>query len=229
MNNEQIVQLQGSHNAWPMYRAMVGLGLVCAIILVAVFRLTTPAIQHNKQLLLQHSIYQLFPQAHAFVPFSVDESGKVQRLTGNQEAAQFYAVYDGQNTLTGIAIRVETPGYQDTLQLLYAYQPITQRINGYQILESRETPGLGSRIETDQTFRANFRQLPVPLNNTNTALLHPLTVVKHGRKTQPWQIDTISGATISSRALATAVARSAARWLPKLKQQQELLNRARSQ
>ena len=229
MSNEQLVELQGSHNAWPMYRAMVGIGLVCAIIIVAVFRMTATAIQHNKQQLLQQSIYQLFPQADSFIPFVLDEHGVAQRLTGNPETAQFYAVYHQQNRLAGFAIQVQAMGYQDAFTLLYAYRPQPQMLDGYKILESRETPGLGSRIETDAAFVANFRQLPVPLNSDNSALRHPLVVVKKGQKQQPWQIDTISGATISSSALARAVAGSTAYWLPKLQQQLERFDHARFQ
>jgi electron transport complex protein RnfG len=229
ISGQQIVHLQRPNNPWPMIRAMVGIGLVCAIIIVVVFRMTASPIQHNRQQLLEQSIFQLFPQAKSFLPFELDEQDNPKHLTGNPEAAQFYAVYDPQNRLLGFAIKVSAMGYQDEIHLLYAYQPQLNIINGYKILQSHETPGLGGRIETDPAFLGNFHGLPVPLNHGNTALLHPLEVVKPGTKSQAWQIDTISGATISSRALARAVANSAAFWLPKLKKHLELYNHARFQ
>jgi len=38
--------------------------------------------------------------------------------------------------------------------------------------------------------------------------------VKHGSKTEPWQIDAISGATVSSKAVGKALNDSAQRLLP---------------
>jgi electron transport complex protein RnfG len=102
--------------------------------------------------------------------------------------------------------------------MLYGYQPHRQIISGYQILDSRETPGLGARIETDEAFRKNFQTLDVILNTSGDALQNPIEIVKPGAKTKDWQIDTLTGATISSRTVAAMVAASAAQWIPKLQQ-----------
>jgi electron transport complex protein RnfG len=109
-------------------------------------------------------------------------------------------------------------GYQDAIEMLYGYKPDERIISGYQILASRETPGLGTRVETDKAFRANFEQLDVTLNASGNGLQNPIEVVKKGNKTKPWQVDTISGATISSRAVGNIVAQSAAQWIPTIKQ-----------
>ncbi|MGD8642403.1 MAG: FMN-binding protein, partial [Gammaproteobacteria bacterium] len=98
------------------------------------------------------------------------------------------------------------------------YKADERIISGYQILASRETPGLGTRVETDKAFRDNFTRLDVTLNASGDGLQHSIEVVKKGNKTKPWQIDTISGATISSRALGNIVAKSAEQWIPTIKQ-----------
>jgi len=55
-----------------------------------------------------------------------------------------------------------------------------------------------------------------------TSLEHDIVAVRHGRKQHAWEIDAISGATVSSKAVAKAINRSAAQLLPvvraKLKQ-----------
>ncbi|MGB5728492.1 MAG: FMN-binding protein, partial [Thiogranum sp.] len=43
-----------------------------------------------------------------------------------------------------------------------------------------------------------------------------IIMVKHATKTEPWQIDAISGATISSRAVARMLNDSAQRMVPKI-------------
>jgi Na+-translocating ferredoxin:NAD+ oxidoreductase subunit G len=58
----------------------------------------------------------------------------------------------------------------------------------------RETPGLGNRIGTDPEFASNFKDL-------DASESHPIATVKHGTKKNSWEIDAISGATISSRAV----------------------------
>jgi len=81
-------------------------------------------------------------------------------------------------------------------------------------LESKETPGLGDKIEKDETFLANFEQLDVSFNEAGDALKNPVTPVKSGEKTNPWEVDAITGATISSRAIGDILKESTARWVP---------------
>jgi len=79
-----------------------------------------------------------------------------------------------------------------------------------------ETPGLGDKIATDPAFLANFEALDARLNAVGTALANPIVTVKRGRKTEPWQIDAISGATISAKAVGKALNESTQRLLPRL-------------
>ena len=48
------------------------------------------------------------------------------------------------------------------------------------------------------------------------ALVNPIVTVKHGAKQHPWEIDAISGATISAKAVGKALNQSAQSLLPKL-------------
>jgi hypothetical protein len=43
-------------SAWQMYRAMVGIGLVCGLLIVTAFVLTGPIISRNKAEALQRAI-----------------------------------------------------------------------------------------------------------------------------------------------------------------------------
>ena len=59
--------------------------------------------------------------------------------------------------------------------------------------------------------------LTVELTEDLSAVLHPIASVKHGEKTQTWQIDAITGATVSSVAVAKILRESTAFWAPKLR------------
>jgi electron transport complex protein RnfG len=220
MSNVQYVQLEPrTHRSWHMYRALVGIGLICAIIIVSVFQLTLPAIKQNKLEFLQKSLYKIFPDAKQFTRYQYQSDNQFVQVAHDKEEDSVYAMYDAQHHLLGIAIPAKGMGYQDLIEILYGYQPEQQVINGYQILSSRETPGLGTRIETDKSFRNNFSSLDVTLNANGTALQHPVEVVSKGKKSQPWQVDTITGATISSRTMGIMISNSASQWIPKIQQQ----------
>ena len=105
-------------------------------------------------------------------------------------------------------------GYQDVIRVLYGYSFEQQAVIGIRVLESKETPGLGDRIETDSEFLLNFERLDTALSADGSRVEHPIEGVKHGRKEQPWQIDGITGATISSIAIADILNRSTSHWVP---------------
>jgi electron transport complex protein RnfG len=80
----------------------------------------------------------------------------------------------------------------------------------------RETPGIGDKILTDRDFLANFNALDAKLKADLSTLANEVKAVKHGSKTNPWQIDAIAGATITSRAVGKAINDSAQALLPRL-------------
>ena len=80
----------------------------------------------------------------------------------------------------------------DDITVLYGYHPINEMIIGMKVLESRETPGLGDKIEKDKPFLDSFIDLAV-----NPEIL----AATRGPRAQPNEVDAISGATISSKAV----------------------------
>lgn len=200
---------------WPMYRAMVGVGLGCGVLIVTVFQVTRPIIERNEAEALQRAIFAVLPAARTSVTFRRAEQGWLAVAEGEGRGGPVvHAAYDEAQRLVGIAVEARQMGYQDVIRLLYGYSPRDEAIVGIRVLESRETPGLGDRIEKDPAFLANFEALDVSLTADGSALLHPIEAVKHGAKEDPWQVDGITGATVSSVAVADALARSAAQWIP---------------
>jgi len=198
--------------AWQMYRAMVGIGVLCALLIVAVFLSTAPVIERNLAAALERAVLDVVPGATAFRRYDLEQP--------------VYAAFDRDGELAGIALETEGMGYQDTVRILYGYDPARQAVIGMRVLQSRETPGLGDRAESDPGFLANFTALDVSLAAGGDGLAHPVELVKPGQKTAPWQIDGISGATITSSAIARMLASSTARWVPVLYKKREQFARS---
>jgi len=205
-------------SAWPMYRALVGIGLLCGLLIVSVFELTRPVIERNQAEALQRAIFQVLPGARSSATFRLVGEDRFEILEGKPDGAPLaYAGYDADRQLVGLALEAHGMGYQDVIRLLYGYSFAEQAVIGIRVLESRETPGLGDKIETDPAFLANFERLDVSLSDDLTRLLHPIEAVKHGTREHPWQVDGITGATISSAAIADILSQSTSWWIPRIR------------
>lgn len=121
--------------------------------------------------------------------------------------------YDGEDSLirsvhqgeNGFIIETVTNGYADEIRM-YIGVNNDGKVTGLVVLEAHETYGLGSRILTDHEFLAQF------LNKTGS-----FEIAAHGADAfsgataeaepegESIQIDGISGATVSSKAVARCV------------------------
>jgi electron transport complex protein RnfG len=201
-----------------MYRAMVGVGLLCGLLIVGVFLGTRPVIERNRAEALERAIFRVLPEARSSGTFRLSEEERFERVEGSAlGGALVYAGYDEEQRLVGIAVDARGMGYQDVIHVLYGYGFERDAIIGLQVLESRETPGLGDKIETDPAFLENFEQLDVSLVPDGSAVAHPIEFVKPGGKEHPWQVDGITGATISSVAIAEILRASTQEWIPRIR------------
>ena len=210
-------------SAWSMYRALVGIGCACSLLIVTVYLLTGPVIAHNRAVALQRAIFSVLPATSSAQALHRDDSGTL-RLPTAGESEDLYLGFDAQGAVTGVAIEGSGMGYQDVIRLIYGYSPATGRIIGMRVLESRETPGLGDKIIIDDDFVSAFDALEIPLSADGSQVLHPVRAIKAGDERQDWEIDSITGATISSRAVAKIIAESSAEWVPLVQRQREHLD-----
>jgi|ERR1035437_1347852 electron transport complex protein RnfG len=187
-------------NAVRMIRLLGAVSLLCGLLIVGTNLATQGRIRQNQEIIMRDSVARLLPGVQKQIIYGVQPSGELSILPGLEgEGSRLFAGYDGNGKLLGIVIETSDQGYSDVISAMYAYSPEKQAITGYQVLDMRETPGLGDRIRSDESFLENFKSLDAT---------HPITVVKHGTKKNPWEIDAISGATISSRAVGKMLARS---------------------
>lgn len=184
-------------------------GLIAGLVLVGIYLVTLPRIQQNRWDALQLAIRDVLPGTESTETWVVrgDELAPYDGPEGQLPDEE--AIYSGlteDGTLIGFAVPAEGPGYQDTVGVLYGYDPVGEVIVGLAVLECKETPGLGDRIITDADFHANFQALAIG----------PEIVAVRGGREHPNEVDVISGATISSEAIVNMLNASTDTWSPRL-------------
>jgi len=203
--------------------ALAGIAMISGILVAMTFQFTAPIIKKNQQEALERAIFQVLPEATTAENFRLAHD-ELTPLTPEQFAeANVFAGFDADHQLVGVAMEGSARGYQDVVRILYAYVPDQQGIIGFTVLQSSETPGIGDKVESDAPFLANFNPLDARLNAAGDALANDIITVKNGRKVNPWEIDAISGATITSAAVGDALNSSAQAMLPTLMANQDLL------
>ena len=201
-----------------MIRTLGLVSAICGLIIVGSYEATLGAAKANRTLAAERAVFRVLPAAKSVTEYHLTATG-LQRAEGAEPPAgalKFYAAHDASGRLAGIAAEGAAKGYADVVRVMFGYKPECQCIVGMSVVSMRETPGIGDRILTDLAFLANFKALDVRLNADMQHLANEVKVVKHGTKSKDWQIDAISGATITSRAVGKGINDAAQALLPKL-------------
>ena len=129
----------------------------------------------------ERAIFEVLPKAKSRLTFVVEQDKLI--LADDQTIGELiYAGYDQQNKLVGIAINAAAQGYQDTVKILYGYNPESGCITGFDVLKSTETPGFGTKITTDEGFLANFKCLDAQVNVAQSGLANAIKTLSYGVK-----------------------------------------------
>lgn len=196
------------------------IALFSGLMVVLVYEYTAPIIAEKERLALEAAVFRVIPgvdpETATRTSLLLNEEGLKTLTDQDAGEANLYAVYDASKVLLGVAMTGSAQGYQDIVRTLFSYDANCACIVGMTVLKSTDTPGLGDKgtVEKNGKFMANFQRLDVSLLPDNSALAHPIETVKHGTKTEPWQVDAMSGATITSRAIANGMNNTVAELLP---------------
>lgn len=113
---------------------------------------------------------------------------------GKQTSYSVFEARKADGELAGWVVKAGGQGYADKIELLVGLGPLAESIKGLFILDQKETPGLGNKVVTPE-WRSQFLE---------KSSAQPLVVVKGGAKAEN-EIDAVTGATISSRAVTNIV------------------------
>jgi len=183
-------------------------GALAGLLIVLVNQHTKPIIDKYKAEQLQIAVYEVLPDVERYNTFYlVDDALSLSLPDGAKESEykRIYVGYDTANKVSGVAISRGESGFQDVVQVIFGFDPVSGKLSGMKVLDSKETPGLGDKIFKDLDFVKQFFAGPET----------PLVGVKSGAgKGQPNEIDTITGATISSKVVISIINNGLKEWRP---------------
>jgi len=183
-------------------------GALAGLLIVLVNQHTKPIIDIYKAEQLKKAVYEVLPGVERYnTYYLVDNALSFTLPEGAKESEykRIYVGYDTSSQIKGVAISRGESGFQDVVQIIFGFDPATGKLLGMKVLDSKETPGLGDKIFKDQAFVDQFFAGPET----------PLVGVKAGAgKGKPNEIDTITGATISSKVVIDIINHGLEEWRP---------------
>lgn len=224
MSESQVAPAAPQTPGFRMIRTLGAIAMLSGLLVVLVFQYTKPIIAENQRIAIEKAVFKVLPGASRRVDIMLGEAGVEIPGEDDGKGEKVYAAFDEQGRLKGVALASGAQGYQDIVKLLYGYDPECSCIRGIKILKMTETPGLGDKIAFDPAFLRNFEALDASLNEAGDALANPIVAVKAGKKQDAWEVDAISGATISSVAVAKALDRSMQRMAPLIQRYKQVLS-----
>ena len=173
--------------------------IVAGLALGFVYNVTKEPIAKQEELAKQEAYQAVFADAAAFADVDYEDSD-IQAVCDKNGLTgitmnEIMAAKDASGNQIGYVFNVTTyEGYGGDIQLAVGVQT-DGTLNGYDTLSIGETAGLGMNATTD-AFKNQYKGIKAK----------QLTVVKDGTGSQSDEkIDAISGATITSRAVTSAV------------------------
>lgn len=173
-------------------------GAVAGFFIVLVHLWSQPRIEAYQAMVLQEAVQEVLGGPETTTTFFLHEGEFTPAPPASADTSgmdRIYVGYDATGGAVGLAASAGEPGFQDIIRLIFGYDPGSGTVLGMKVLESKETPGLGDKIEKDSSFVAEFQGVSMPLEG-----------VKAGRATGAEnEIDMITGATISSQAIVDII------------------------
>ena len=168
--------------------------LVSGLVLGFFYELTKDPIRRQQELAIQRACRAVFENAAQFsvVSYTPTEGLKAELAADGVSVGSTYAALDSEHHHLGYVVEMtSSEGYGGDITL---YLGIAEdgKINGISILEIAETPGLG--MKADEILTPQFAHKQV----------ESFTYTKSG-STSASEIDAISGATVTTKAIVNAV------------------------
>ncbi len=153
----------------------------------------SPRIEQNKINKRNRLVGALLPAAKDFVLLETEI--KIESIRGKKEKVEVYRAMSEAGECVGWAFNAAGSGFADKIELVVAVDKDFEKIAGFDVLASNETPNFGDQIKYDD-YRDQFKGAPA----------EELKLVTSG---DPKKIDAeivaISGATVSSEAVVEII------------------------
>lgn len=181
---------------WKSGVTLAAIAAICTAMVALTWQLTAERIEANRKAWLERSLQPAL--SGLFFDSSVTESmitiPPPHELPGN-EAVIVYRVYAGSEPVAALFVITARDGYAGPIRLLLGVT-MEGAVTGVRILEHRETPGLGDRIESsksDWVLQFDGRSLQDPEEKMWAI------------KTDGGNFDQLTGASITPRSVIRAI------------------------
>ncbi|MBS6396593.1 MAG: RnfABCDGE type electron transport complex subunit G [Clostridiales bacterium] len=173
---------------------LMGITLVSGLLLGAVYELTKAPIAEQEALAKQKAYAEVFPEAAEFKTVEdIEEAVVYLTANGTQQLNEVAEACDASGNVLGHVFNITTPeGYGGDIQLTVGITN-DKTILGVSFLSLSETAGLGMNADTDE-WKSQFAGIQAD----------EVIYTKSG-KAAPNEIDAISSATITTKAITGAV------------------------
>ena len=201
---------------WRLVATLTVAGALAAVLLAVASDLTRERIAANKAAVLMEAIGVVLKDPARVVSLEETETGlRLDPEVVYRNDRVFFGYAEDGSPL-GFALVGGAYGYgSDPIRLIFSYDAATHEVLGMQVLEHKETPGIGTKIQEDPAFAEQWSK-PVGEATRRTAPRlvtadAPLVPVRadstpaRDAEVERHQVDTISGATISSKAVVKIV------------------------
>ncbi len=167
--------------------------IVCSFLFGLLIAVTnaglSPRIEQNKINKRNRLIGAMLPEARNFV--ALDAQIEIALDGGRKEKVEVFKAQSESGQCVGWSFNASGPGFADKIELVVAVDANFEKIAGFDVLASSETPGFGDQIKSDY-YRGQFKGAPA----------EQLKLVTIGEPTKiDSQIVGITGATVSSTAV----------------------------
>ena len=183
-------------------------GAAAGLLVVAVYRATLPTIEKYAAVKEESAVREVLKSAARWDTLYLQKGALTKTPDTRDDRKSLpraYIGFDASGRELGAAITAQEPGFQEEVLLMIGFEPATGTLIGFKVVDEKETPGLGDKIERDTSFGGQFR-----------GRLTPLAGVKSRTAEDQHQVQTITGATISSRAVIRIINHAVERWQPLL-------------
>ncbi len=159
-------------------------------ILAGFYQLVYPKIEANRLAEERRAIFSVLQGATDY-----ETMVKTIDTEKGEEEIKIFKGLDGEGRVVGYAFIAEGPGFAAVIKMMVGLNINRETLTGLRVIEQIETPGLGSKI-AEEKFEGQFRGL---------AIKPRIEYVKNKKPEKKNQIQAITGATISSRAVVDAI------------------------
>jgi electron transport complex protein RnfG len=194
--------------AWRLLLTLALAGGTAGWLVVTVYQVTLPAVQKYAAAQVNAAVSEVLKAPARWDTLYLVNDALTRTAPDKADLTDIpkaFVGFDASGRRLGVAVTAAEPGFQELLLLMIGFDPGTGTLIGFKVLEQKETPGLGDKIERDTAFGGQF-----------TGRVTPLRGVKGRAGKPPTEVQTITGATISSRAVIRIINNAVAKWRPLL-------------